>query len=117
MAADERSKQILVGTAVIAGVSGILVLLAAGRYLPGLGGEFFARILGTITTPFLMEIALFTLGLVVVMTLNQWRNQREGDELVHLDEPESRPGELAEQTHAEVMNEVNPTCEGDTAKR
>jgi hypothetical protein len=86
MEADERPKQVLAGTAVIAGVSGLLLLLALGRFLPGLGGEFFARILGIITTPFLMEVTLFVLGIVLVMTLNHWRQRRDGDELVHLEE-------------------------------
>jgi hypothetical protein len=100
MAADERPKQVLAGVAVIAGFSGLLILVAAGRFLPGLGGEFFARILGIVSTPFLMEIILGVSGLVLVMTLNHWRQRREGDELVHLDELSATPEERAERESA-----------------
>jgi hypothetical protein len=96
MEADERPKQVLAGTAVIGGVSALLLLLAVGRFLPGLGGEFFARILGIITTPFLMEITLFVLGIVLVMTLNHWRQRRDGDELVYLEELQSASDEPAD---------------------
>lgn len=94
MAAGERTKQVLAGVATITGFSGLLVLIAAGRFLPGLGGEFFARILGIISTPFLMEFILAAMGLVLILTINHWRQRREGDELVYLDEL-PRPGDVA----------------------
>lgn len=99
MAAGERTKQILVGVAVIAGFSGLLVLIAAGRFLPGLGGEFFARVLGIISTPFLMELILATMGLVLILSLNHWRQRREGDELVYLEELQASPDPLIEQAN------------------
>ena len=97
MAADERPRQVIAGVAVIAGFSALLVLIAAGRFLPGLGGEFFARILGIISTPFLMEVTLAVMGLVLVLTLNHWRQRREGDELVYLEEIDQAPAGLPEQ--------------------
>jgi len=109
MEADERPKQVLAGTAVIGGVSGPLMLLAVGRFLPGLGGEFFARILGIITTPFLMEVTLFVLGIVVVMTLNNWRQRRDGDELVYLDELQRAPDEPPDDAQGAARLEARPT--------
>lgn len=106
MAADERPRQVIAGVAVIAGFSGLLVLIAAGRFLPGLGGEFFGRILGIISTPFLMEVTLAVMGLVLVLTINHWRQQREGDELVYLEEVKDAPDALPEQARWAVYREA-----------
>lgn len=105
MAADERPRQVVAGIAVIAGFSGLLVLIAAGRFLPGLGGEFFGRILGIISTPFLMEATLAVMGLVLVLTINHWRQQRDGNELVYLEEIEDPPAGLPDQTRWAVYPE------------
>lgn len=104
MAKDERTKQVAAGFAVIAGVAGLILLIASARFLPGVGGEFFGRILGVISTPFLMEASFLVLGFVVVMTLNLWRQRREGDEFVHLDElaGPSEPARTAESAGHEV---------------
>lgn len=91
MANDERKKQVVSGIAIIAGVAGLILLIAYGRNLPGVGGEFFGRILGIISTPFLMEASFLILGFVLVMSLNLWRQRREGDELVYLDETGRSP--------------------------
>lgn len=97
MARDERKQQVLVGFSVVAGVAGLILLIAWARYLPGLGGEFFGRILGVISTPFLMEASFFVLGLVLVMSLNIWRQRRDGDELVYLEEVKDAPANLPDQ--------------------
>jgi hypothetical protein len=91
MANDDRIKQVVSGSAIIAGVAGLILLIAYGRHLPGVGGEFFGRILGIISTPFLMEASFLILGFVLVMSLNLWRQRREGDELVYLDETGTAP--------------------------
>lgn len=85
MLRDERKQQVMVGLAVLAGVAALILLIASGRHLPGLGGEFFGRVLGIITTPFLMETSFIILGFVLVMSLNLWRRHRDGDEFVDLD--------------------------------
>jgi hypothetical protein len=97
MVRDERKQQVVVGLGVLAAVAGLILLIAYGRFLPGLSGEFFARLLGIITTPFLMETSFFILGLVLVMTLNLWRQRRDGDELVYLEEVKDAPADLPEQ--------------------
>lgn len=97
MERDERKQQVLVGFCVVAGVAGLILLIAWARYLPGLGGEFFGRILGVISTPFLMEASFCVLGLVLVMGLNIWRQRRDGDELVYLEEVKNPPANLPDQ--------------------
>ena len=97
MVRDERKQQVVVGLGVLAAVAGLILLIAYGRFLPGLSGEFFARLLGIITTPFLMETSFFILGLVVVMTLNLWRQRRDGDELVYLEEITDAPAGMPDQ--------------------
>jgi hypothetical protein len=91
MAGDERRRQVVTGIAVIMGVACLIFLIALGRLLPGVGGEFFGRVLGIISTPFLMETSFIVLGLVLVMTLNIWRQRRDGDELVYLEEIKEAP--------------------------
>ena len=97
MARDERWKQVGAGLAILFGVTCLGLLLVFGRHLPGLAGEFFARVLGMVTTPFILETTLCVLGFVVVMTLNYWRQWRDGDELVYLDEVENAPASLPDQ--------------------
>lgn len=97
MARDERWKQVGAGLGVLAGVTCLGLLLVFGRHLPGLAGEFFARVVGMVTTPFILETTLCILGFVVVMTLNHWRQWREGDELVYLDEVKNPPETMPDQ--------------------
>lgn len=94
MVRDERWKQVGAGLAVLAGITGLLLMLVFGRHLPGVAGEFFARVLGLVTTPFILETTLCILGFVVVMTLNHWRQVRDGDELVYLDQVKDAPADM-----------------------
>ena len=97
MAQDERRKQVAVALVILGIVALTVVGMAAAAHLPGVAGEFFARILGIITTPFILEGSFFILGLVIVLTLNQWRQMREGDELVYLEQVQDAPAGLPEQ--------------------
>lgn len=45
-----------------------------------------ANLFGFVTTPFILEATLALLGLVAVMTYNQWRLHKEGDGWVILPE-------------------------------
>jgi hypothetical protein len=100
MVRDERRQQVLVGFCMVAGIAGMILLIAWARYLPGLGGEFFGRILGVISTPFLMEASFCILGLSLVMGLNIWRQHRDGDELVYLEEVGDAPGHPQDQARS-----------------
>lgn len=97
---DERVKQVVIG-------AGILMLLSAGvagtllgwRLLPGVLGEWVGMVIGIMTTPFFLEASFAILGLVLVITLNQWRQHKEGDDFVYLEQvtgPEL-PHDLPEQ--------------------
>ena len=48
-----------------------------------------------LTTPFVLETSVALLGLVAVITYNQWRLSREGDEWVEM---EVRPSEESKET-------------------
>jgi len=91
---DPRVKQVLVGIAAIFLVCGIVWFIWWGGTLPGFMGEWFAMVLGIITTPFLMEASFIVLGLLIVIAINSWRLHRDGDELVYLDQVEG-PGSEA----------------------
>jgi hypothetical protein len=91
---DPRVKQLLVGIGAIFLVCAIIGLIWYGGTLPGFVGEWFAMILGIITTPFLMEGSFIVLGLLIVMLINHWRLRREVDELVYLERAEG-PGSEA----------------------
>ncbi len=83
---NERNKQILIGSGLILlfflGLGGV----AASAYLPGFSGEVGRMCLAMITTPFLMETAIFVLALTLLLGINGWRRNREGDDYVTLDE-------------------------------
>jgi hypothetical protein len=97
MARDERKLQAATGIAVIAGMGVAFLLLVMATGLPGVAGEFFVRIAGIVTTPFLMEATLAVSGLLLVILINQWRQHREGDEFVYLEEVKDAPEGLPEQ--------------------
>ncbi len=84
---DPRAKQIAVGAAIIL----VLALTVCGcllgwGYLPGLLGEWVGTMVGVLTTPFFMEASFICIGLTVVVALNSWRQSRDGDELVYLEQ-------------------------------
>jgi len=97
MARDERKRQVAIGALIIAGVAGLFLLLVMATGLPGLAGEFFTRVVGIVTTPFLMETSVIILGFILVLLINHWRRHREGDELVYLDEVKDAPKEVPDQ--------------------
>ena len=84
---DERVKQIAIGASIII----LLTLLVSGfllgwRLLPGLLGEWVGTLIGIMTTPFFMEASFAILGLVIVIGLNYWRQHKDGDEFVYLEQ-------------------------------
>jgi hypothetical protein len=84
---DERVKQVVIGASILI----VLTVVVAGalmgwRLLPGLLGEWVGMMIGIVTTPFFMETSFAILGLAIVMFLNHWRQQKDGDELVYLEQ-------------------------------
>ncbi len=95
---DERVKQVAIGGAIL----GVMTALVTGallgwRLLPGLLGEWIGTVIGIMTTPFFMEATFMAIGLITVISLNVWRQRKDGDEFVYLeqvagpDAPENLP--------------------------
>ncbi len=84
---ENRVKQIAVGVGILL----LLTLLVCGSllgwgYLPGLLGEWIGTMIGVMTTPFFLEGSFIVIGLMIVVTLNHWRQKRDGDEMVYLEQ-------------------------------
>ena len=93
---DNRVRQVVVGVGILV----VLTLTVCGvligwRYLPGLLGEWIGMMIGVMTTPFFLEASFICIGLTLVVAINHWRQKRDGDEFVYLeqvDEPEEPAG-------------------------
>ncbi len=84
---DERVKQVAIGASMLITLAAVVSgLLIGWRLLPGLLGEWVGTMVGVMTTPFFMEASFAILGLVTVISLNHWRQYKDGDEFVYLDQ-------------------------------
>lgn len=50
----------------------------------------FGNFFGLVTTPFILEASTAILGLIIVVTYNQWRMEKEGDGWVILPEDQTK---------------------------
>lgn len=107
-----RTRQILIGAAIMAGVALIIPLLFVGALLPGVVGEWMGMLFGMITTPFILEATFVIFGLMIVFALNHWRIKREGDEFVYLEEDKDLPKDVPESERFAVYGE-KPNHSGD----
>lgn len=86
---ENRAKQIAVGGIIIVSLmTSVVCLLVFWRFIPGWVGESVGRVAGLISTPFILEISFFVMGLGIVVLLNSWRRKKAGDEFVEFDEQE-----------------------------
>ena len=86
---ENRLKQVAVGAAILGLLTALVCGALIGRhYLPGLLGEWIGMMVGLMTTPFFLEGSFLIIGLTVVVTINHWRQKREGDDLVYLEQVE-----------------------------
>ncbi len=102
---DERVKQVSVGVAILI-VLTVMVpgLLLGWRSMPGLLGEWVGTLLGIMTTPFCMEASFAVIGLGIVIALNLWRQHRDGDDFVDLEQATATgKTELTNQRPAEIQ--------------
>lgn len=83
---DERVKQVIVAVVILLGVMALSVAIRLAGAAPGLLGEWFGMIAGFLSTPVLLEVSFFTIGLIIVVAVNHWRMKREGDEFVYLEQ-------------------------------
>lgn len=82
---DERFRQVAVGVVILAAILAVTLGIRAASALPGALGEFFGTITGVMSTPVFLEISFAVIGFLIVLGLNHWRAQREGDEFVEMD--------------------------------
>ena len=84
---DERVKQVAIGIGILIMLTVVVTgLLTGWRLLPGVLGEWVGTMIGIMTTPFFMEASFIILGLVIVIGLNLWRQHKDGDEFVYLEQ-------------------------------
>lgn len=84
---DERVKQVAIGVGILVVLTVVVTgLLMGWRLLPGLLGEWLGTMIGILTTPFFMEASFAILGLVIVISLNHWRQHKDGDDFVYLEQ-------------------------------
>ena len=112
MVRDERKTQVTTAALIIAGMAGFFLVLVMATGLPGLAGEFFAKVMGLITTPFILEASVIIFGFILVISLNLWRQHREGDEFVYLDEIKDAPKAIPAQARW-VIYKNKPLEAGD----
>ena len=79
-------KQIAIGVGLIVFFFLGLGVIAASAFLPGFAGEMGQACLALITSPFLMESAIFFLALTLLFAINGWRRHKDGSDWVELDE-------------------------------
>lgn len=90
---ENRGKQILVGVAILCTVAvGFVSLLIYWRRIPGWVGESIGTVVGIMSTPFFMEASFVILGMIIVVALNTWRQRKEGDEFVTIEEKDDEDG-------------------------
>jgi len=83
---DERVMQVIVAVAILLGVLVVTIAIRLAGAAPGLLGEWFGMIAGFLSTPVLLEVSFFTIGLMIVVGVNHWRMKREGEEFVEFEE-------------------------------
>lgn len=52
-------------------------------------GEAFWALFGFFTTPFVLETSVAVVGLITVLTYNQWRQEKDGAEWVEMEVPDA----------------------------
>lgn len=84
---DNRVRQVAVGVVILVSLTlAVCGALIGWRYLPGLMGEWIGMMIGVMTTPFFLETSFVIIGLMVVFAINHWREKRDGDEFVYLEQ-------------------------------
>lgn len=84
---ENRGKQVAVGGVIIfVFMSAVTSLLLFWRYIPGWVGESVGKVAGLISTPFILEASFFVMGLGIVVLLNSWRRNKDGDDFVEFEE-------------------------------
>jgi len=81
-------RTVFIGFGLILIVFAIIVIIWAGTFLPGYLGEVFRSVAGLLGTPLIMEGSFCLIALFIVLSVNSYRREKEGDEYVSMDIPE-----------------------------
>lgn len=110
---DERVKQVIVAVSILLGVLVLTIAIRLAGAAPGVLGEWFGMIAGFLSTPVLLEVSFFTIGLMIVVGVNHWRMKRDGDEFVYLEQVDERevPAGLPDQAKWAIYG--NPPLPGE----
>jgi hypothetical protein len=71
-------------------------------------GEAFAGLFGFFTTPFILEASVALLGLITVVTYNQWRINRDGDGWVTLEETDPQSAKSTNTSESQTPTDGTP---------
>lgn len=86
---ENRGKQVAVGGLIIFSLMFTVIgFLLFWRYIPGWVGESVGKIVGLISTPFILEASFLIMGFGIVIMLNSWRRKNAGDDFVEFDAQE-----------------------------
>lgn len=86
-AGEKQMKQIVAGAGILLLLSLIVgVVVIGAHFVPGVVGEWISMMVGLMTTPVFLEISGLLFGFITVLAINHWRQKRDGEELVYLDE-------------------------------
>lgn len=81
----KRMWQIIKGIGMLLGITAAICgTLVGWGHLPDVLAEWIGFMIGIATSPFFMELSCIVVGFVLVVSINHWRNQRDGDEFVTL---------------------------------
>lgn len=81
----EQQSALKVGSTILLGFAGFIILIWICGYLPGTVGRTFSLITGFLWTPLIMEPTLFVMALMIILVLNHHRRKKDGPELVYLE--------------------------------
>ncbi|WP_018971088.1 hypothetical protein [Rubritalea marina] len=82
-------KTLIIGCVVMSGFFVVLCVVGASVFfLDGFAGEVAAKIAGYMTSPVLMELSFFFIGVFLLMVFQIGRRLYEGDEYVEIEVPD-----------------------------
>lgn len=65
----------------------IIGVLCVSKEAQEVAGEAFWNIFRFFTTPFILELSVAIMGLLIVMTYNQWKRSKDAPEWVEMEVP------------------------------
>lgn len=94
----------------MAGLAALVTVWVTNETAREVLAKAFMSIAGAVSTPFILEATVALSGLVIVLCINRWRMDKEGDEWVYLAQTEPEKGDAETPPHRldPVVLEVPP---------